>query len=106
MRGQKRGSQHIYGGGKVGVMGVLADAALHGGGKVIGVMPRSLVKREIAHTALSEFLIVASMHERKTKMAELADGFIALPGERVRLKKSSNNGPGLNLVSTISHAAF
>jgi uncharacterized protein (TIGR00730 family) len=70
----------VYGGGRVGLMGVLADAALNAGGRVIGVIPQSLVEREIQHTGLSELHIVSTMHERKTKMAELADGFIALPG--------------------------
>jgi uncharacterized protein (TIGR00730 family) len=70
----------IYGGGRVGLMGALADAALAAGGSVVGVMPRSLVERGIQHTGLSELHIVATMHERKAKMAELADGFIALPG--------------------------
>jgi uncharacterized protein (TIGR00730 family) len=70
----------IYGGGCVGLMGALADAALIEGGAVIGVMPQSLVEREIQHTGLTELHTVATMHERKTKMAELADGFIALPG--------------------------
>ena len=70
----------VYGGGKVGLMGVVADAALEAGGEVIGVMPRALVEKEIAHTRLSELRVVASMHERKALMAELADAFIALPG--------------------------
>jgi uncharacterized protein (TIGR00730 family) len=70
----------VYGGGGVGLMGVLADAALNAGGRVIGVIPRSLLEREIQHAGLSELLVVSTMHERKTKMAELADGFIALPG--------------------------
>lgn len=70
----------VYGGGKVGLMGVLADAALEAGGEVIGVMPRSLVEKEIAHTRLSDLRVVASMHERKALMADLADAFIALPG--------------------------
>src|SRR5438552_8951779 len=70
----------IYGGGRVGLMGALADAALAAGGVVIGVIPRSLAEREIQHTSLSELHVVATMHDRKTKMAELADGFIALPG--------------------------
>ncbi len=70
----------VYGGGRVGLMGVLADAALSAGGKVIGVIPESLLRREIQHTGLSELQVVSTMHERKTKMAELADGFIALPG--------------------------
>lgn len=70
----------VYGGGRVGLMGLLADAVLAEGGSVIGVMPRSLVEREIQHTNLTELLVVETMHERKAKMAELADGFIALPG--------------------------
>jgi uncharacterized protein (TIGR00730 family) len=70
----------IYGGGRVGLMGALADAALSSGGTVVGVMPQALVEREIQHTILTELNIVSSMHERKIKMAELADGFIALPG--------------------------
>jgi uncharacterized protein (TIGR00730 family) len=70
----------VYGGGRVGLMGVLADAALNAGGRVIGVIPQSLLAREIQHTGLSELHVTSTMHERKTKMAELADGFIALPG--------------------------
>jgi uncharacterized protein (TIGR00730 family) len=70
----------VYGGGRVGMMGALADAALLAGGSVTGVMPQSLVDRERQHSGLTELHTVASMHERKTKMAELADGFIALPG--------------------------
>jgi uncharacterized protein (TIGR00730 family) len=70
----------VYGGGKVGLMGVTADAALAAGGEVIGVMPQALIDREIGHTGLSELRVVDSMHERKALMAELADAFIALPG--------------------------
>lgn len=70
----------VYGGGKVGLMGALADGAIAAGGRVIGVMPRSLVAREIAHAGLSELHVVDTMHERKTKMADLAEAFIALPG--------------------------
>lgn len=70
----------VYGGGRVGLMGEIADAVLRAGGTVIGVMPRALVEREIQHTRLTQLHTVASMHERKTKMAEMADGFIALPG--------------------------
>ncbi|MGB8029129.1 MAG: TIGR00730 family Rossman fold protein [Terracidiphilus sp.] len=76
----ERGIELIYGGGRVGLMGVLADAALSAGGTVVGVMPKALVEREIQHPSLTTLHIVASMHERKTMMAELADGFIALPG--------------------------
>jgi len=70
----------IYGGGRVGLMGEVARAALSHGGRVIGVIPKALVEQELAMQALSEMHVVASMHERKALMAELADGFIALPG--------------------------
>ncbi|WJH35513.1 TIGR00730 family Rossman fold protein [Paenibacillus aurantius] len=70
----------IYGGANVGLMGIVANAALEHGGSVIGVLPQFLQNREIAHTGLTELIMVDSMHERKAKMAELADGFIALPG--------------------------
>ena len=70
----------VYGGGKVGLMGAVADAALAAGGKVIGVMPADLVNQEIDHKGLTELKIVGSMHERKWAMAELADGFLCLPG--------------------------
>src|SRR5215469_5924737 len=70
----------VYGGGKVGLMGVLADAAIEQGGEVIGVIPRMLVDREIAHPGLTELRIVGSMHERKALMADLSDAFIAMPG--------------------------
>jgi uncharacterized protein (TIGR00730 family) len=70
----------VYGGGHVGLMGVLADTAMAEGGEVIGVMPQALVDREIAHGRISELRVVGSMHERKALMAELSDAFIALPG--------------------------
>ena len=70
----------VYGGGNVGLMGTVADAALAAGGEVIGVIPQALVAREIAHTKLTELRVVASMHERKALMADLSDAFIALPG--------------------------
>jgi hypothetical protein len=70
----------VYGGSRVGLMGLLADAALAAGGEVIGVIPRSLVAKEVAHTGLSDLRVVDSMHERKALMADLADAFIALPG--------------------------
>ncbi|MGH7514199.1 MAG: TIGR00730 family Rossman fold protein [Gemmatimonadales bacterium] len=75
-----RGLGVVYGGGRVGLMGALADAALGAGGEVIGVIPQALMDREIGHRGLSELRIVGSMHERKALMAELADGFVALPG--------------------------
>ncbi len=81
MPGSRRGvSRVVYGGGKVGLMGQLADAALAAGGEVVGVMPAHLVEREIAHPGLSRLEVTSSMHERKAMMAELASGFIALPG--------------------------
>lgn len=70
----------IYGGAKVGLMGAVADAVLAHGGKAIGVLPYFLQSREIAHQGLTELILVDSMHERKAKMADLADGFVALPG--------------------------
>jgi uncharacterized protein (TIGR00730 family) len=70
----------VYGGASVGLMGALADAALVAGGAVTGVMPRALVEKEIAHSGLTDLRVVGSMHERKALMAELADGFVALPG--------------------------
>jgi uncharacterized protein (TIGR00730 family) len=70
----------VYGGGGVGLMGVLADAVLAGGGEIIGVIPRALVDREIAHRDVEDMRIVGSMHERKALMAELSDAFVAAPG--------------------------
>jgi hypothetical protein len=70
----------VYGGGKVGLMGELADACLNQGGRVAGVMPKALVDREIAHRGLNELHVVESMHARKALMADLADAFIAMPG--------------------------
>jgi uncharacterized protein (TIGR00730 family) len=78
LAGQGKGV--VYGGGHVGLMGVLADTAMAAGGEVIGVMPQALVDREIGHTEISELHVVGSMHERKALMASLADAFIALPG--------------------------
>jgi uncharacterized protein (TIGR00730 family) len=76
----RRRIELIYGGGKVGLMGLLADACLAEGGRVIGVIPQALVDREVAHLGLTELRVVSSMHERKAVMAELSDAFIALPG--------------------------
>jgi uncharacterized protein (TIGR00730 family) len=70
----------VYGGASVGTMGVVADAALGAGGEVVGVIPQTLVDREVAHAGLTALHVVADMHERKALMAELSDGFIALPG--------------------------
>jgi uncharacterized protein (TIGR00730 family) len=76
----KRNLGLVYGGGRVGLMGAVADGTLAGSGKVTGVIPQSLVDRELAHVGLSELHVVTSMHQRKAMMAEIADAFIALPG--------------------------
>jgi uncharacterized protein (TIGR00730 family) len=70
----------VYGGGHIGLMGILADAALQAGGEVIGVIPQSLKARELAHPGITELHVVETMHQRKALMADLADGFAALPG--------------------------
>jgi uncharacterized protein (TIGR00730 family) len=75
-----RGWQLVYGGGKVGLMGEVADATLAAGGRVIGVIPETLMRREVGHAGLSELHVVPTMHQRKQMMAERADAFIALPG--------------------------
>jgi uncharacterized protein (TIGR00730 family) len=76
----KRRIAVVYGGGNVGLMGIVADAALEAGGQVIGVIPQSLVDRELAHHRLTQLHVVGTMHERKALMAELSNGFVALPG--------------------------
>lgn len=76
----RRGIALVYGGGNVGLMGVVADAVLAGGGKVVGVIPRQLVELEVAHPHLTELVVVETMHQRKTRMYELSDAFVALPG--------------------------
>jgi hypothetical protein len=70
----------VFGGGRLGLMGIIADAVLKGGGKVYGVIPEMLKDHEVAHTGLTELHVVTSMHERKAKMTELTDGFVAIPG--------------------------
>src|SRR5688500_13335401 len=76
----ERGRGLVYGGGRVGLMGIVADTLLQAGGQVTGVIPEALMRREVGHVALTELHVVASMHERKAMMADLADGFVALPG--------------------------
>ena len=76
----QQGLAVVYGGGNVGLMGVVADAALAAGGEVIGVIPEQLVGWEVAHTGLTRLEVVANMHERKARMFDLSDGFVALPG--------------------------
>ncbi len=75
-----RGIGLVYGGGKIGLMGILADAMLAAGGEVIGVIPRALLLKEVGHRGVTELRVVETMHERKALMSELSDGFIALPG--------------------------
>ena len=76
----ERGGQLVYGGGRAGLMGTVADAALAAGARVIGVIPQALVERELGHEGLTELHVVQTMHERKQMMAERSDAFIALPG--------------------------
>lgn len=76
----KSGITLVYGGGNVGLMGTVADACLASGGRVIGIIPKALAEKEIAHQGLTELRVVGSMHERKALMADLADGFLSLPG--------------------------
>jgi|SRR5450631_1294738 uncharacterized protein (TIGR00730 family) len=76
----QRGITLVYGGGHVGLMGIVADACLGEGGRVIGVIPQALADKEVAHRGLTELRVVGSMHERKALMAELSDAFLALPG--------------------------
>jgi uncharacterized protein (TIGR00730 family) len=76
----RRGIGLVYGGGRVGLMGAIADAVLEAGGEAIGVIPQALMDRELGHRGLTELEVVGSMHERKARMAELADAFVALPG--------------------------
>jgi uncharacterized protein (TIGR00730 family) len=76
----RRGIELVYGGGRVGLMGIVADACLNEGGRVIGVIPQALADKEVAHTGLTELRIVGSMHERKAVMADLSDAFVSLPG--------------------------
>ena len=76
----ERGLTVVYGGGNVGLMGILADAALAAGGEVIGIIPRRMIARELGHAGVTSLIPVDSMHQRKQKMADLADAFLALPG--------------------------
>jgi uncharacterized protein (TIGR00730 family) len=75
-----RGVDLVYGGGRLGLMGLIADGVLAGGGRVYGVIPAALVDLEVAHTGITELFHVANMHERKAKMTDLADAFLAMPG--------------------------
>lgn len=76
----ERGIGLVYGGGHVGLMGIIADAVMEHGGQAVGVIPEGLMRREVGHRGLTELHVVASMHERKQRMADLSDGFVAMPG--------------------------
>ncbi|HET7809505.1 MAG TPA: TIGR00730 family Rossman fold protein [Steroidobacteraceae bacterium] len=76
----RHGITLVYGGGRLGLMGIVADAALQAGGRVVGVIPRMLIERELAHPNLTRQHVVTTMHERKTLMAEMSDAFVGLPG--------------------------
>jgi uncharacterized protein (TIGR00730 family) len=76
----QQGVRLVYGGGRVGVMGALADAVLDGGGRVTGIIPDFLMRHEVGHQGVTQLEVVATMHERKARMAELSDGFVVLPG--------------------------
>jgi uncharacterized protein (TIGR00730 family) len=76
----ERGIGLVYGGGHIGLMGILADSVLAAAGEVIGVIPRDMIEKELAHTKLTKLHVVGTMHQRKALMADLADGFVALPG--------------------------
>src|SRR5438477_7864538 len=76
----KEGIELVYGGASVGIMGDLADAVQEGGGHVTGIIPQQLIQKEEAHRGIPDLIVVASMHQRKSQMADLSDGFVALPG--------------------------
>lgn len=94
----------VYGGGRIGMMGALADATLDAGGEVHGVIPGVLADREVAHEGLTELDVVDSMHARKQRMADLADGFVALPGGFGTPRNSSRYWRGRNRGSTATPA--
>ena len=100
-----RGIELVYGGANVGLMGAVADAALAAGGRVTGVIPEALVAKEVAHAGLQDLRVVASMHERKAAMADLSDGFIALPGGWGTLDELFEALTGVSWACTPSHAA-
>jgi hypothetical protein len=102
----------VYGGGSVGLMGVVADSALAAGGRVIGVIPRGLFKAEVAHPGLTELVEVTSMHERKMAMFERADAFVALPGGLGTLEELTETATWAQIglhdrpIVTVDHSGF
>jgi uncharacterized protein (TIGR00730 family) len=97
-----RGIGLVFGGGSVGLMGVLADEVLAGGGAPTGVIPHGLAARELAHRGVADMRVVPTMHARKALMAELADGFVALPAASARWRSCSRSPPGASSASTAS----
>ncbi len=95
----------VYGGGHVGLMGVLADAVLAGGGTAVGVIPRFLEAKELAHRGLTELVVVETMHQRKAEMADRADAFAVLPGASAPATNCSRRCPGRNSACTPSRSA-
>ena len=100
----EHGGQLVYGGGNNGLMGVVADATLAAGGRVVGVIPQALVEREWAKRDCTELHVVDNMHERKRMMAERADAFLALPGGIGTSKSCSRSGPGASWATTTSRS--
>ncbi len=96
----------VYGGGRAGLMGAVANAALDAGGHVIGVIPEKLVIKELVHEQLPDLRVVKTMHERKALMADLVDGFIALPGGYGTFEEFLKYSPGAGLAGTKSPLAF
>jgi uncharacterized protein (TIGR00730 family) len=102
----QRGITVVYGGGSVGLMGVVADAALEAGGEVVGVIPRQLDDRELSHRRLTRLHVVESMHERKKVMADLSDAFIALPGGAGTLEEIAEQWTWAQLSIHAKHCGF
>jgi uncharacterized protein (TIGR00730 family) len=102
----ERGIGLVYGGGRLGLMGVVADAVLAGGGEALGVIPQALTDLEVAHRGLTELHTVTTMHERKAKMTELTDAFVALPAASAPMTSCSKPGPGTRSAITPSRSRF
>lgn len=100
-----QGRRLIYGGGKKGLMGIVADAVLAAGGEAVGIIPERLVEAETAHRGLTELEVVPDMHTRKARMAALADSFIALPAASARWKSCLKSGPGGKSAITTNRSA-
>lgn len=102
----QHGGQLVYGGGRNGLMGIVANATLAAGGRVVGVIPRALVEKEWAHTECTELHVVETMHERKQMMAQRADVFLTLPGGIGTFEEFLRSGHGASWVITTNPLAF